>query len=430
MANGDGTFDIAYEDGQVETSVGTDLIREPTFNTEENELITPLSEMRAAGETAVVVDEETPAETTADNHRGEEQNGVSPEEMREVDVTEEGDIIASQDTHNFNQIDGAFDNGVNVEVRFGGGYDWYGGTITMANGDGTFDIAYEDGQVETSVGTDLIREPTFNTEENELITPLSEMRAAGETAVVLDEEMPAETTADNRAEYFYIGMRVETIFDGGEEWYSSTITMANEDGTFDVVYDDGQVESGILFDFIRQSSYYDGEVGYENTLEADVFARYENGDLQRDSGKEIMYSEFTDQSSQGILNHDETAAMVFEEGKESQHDNLKVRYDFAEEKVEDEASKGEKKNCDESNSFASSEFHKQGISTDFFEEIGNRSPANELPPLLKSPKVPDPLAGSSLEWKWKGAARELHVPVGSLQSLTQPKEQTSNQMID
>jgi len=225
-------------------------------------------------------------------------------------------------------------------------------------------------------------------------------------------------------------MRVETIFDGGEEWYSSTITMANEDGTFDVVYDDGQVESGILFDFIRQSSYYDGEVGYENTLEADVFARYENGDLQRDSGKEIMYSEFTDQSSQGILNHDETAAMVFEEGKESQHDNLKVRYDFAEEKVEDEASKGEKKNCDESNSFASSEFHKQGISTDFFEEIGNRSPANELPPLLKSPKVPDPLAGSSLEWKWKGAARELHVPVGSLQSLTQPKEQTSNQMID
>jgi ectoine hydroxylase-related dioxygenase (phytanoyl-CoA dioxygenase family) len=54
-------------------------------------------------------------------------------------------------------VDGEFEVGQTVEARFGGGEDYFDGTIAAVNGDGTFEIKYDDGDCEKRVQDSLIR---------------------------------------------------------------------------------------------------------------------------------------------------------------------------------------------------------------------------------------------------------------------------------
>ena len=47
--------------------------------------------------------------------------------------------------------------GVQVEARFGGEEDWYPGTVKAVNADGTYQIAYDDGDEEDSVAPEYVR---------------------------------------------------------------------------------------------------------------------------------------------------------------------------------------------------------------------------------------------------------------------------------
>jgi len=47
--------------------------------------------------------------------------------------------------------------GVQVEARFGGEEDWYPGSVKAVNGDGTYQIAYDDGDEEDSVAPEYVR---------------------------------------------------------------------------------------------------------------------------------------------------------------------------------------------------------------------------------------------------------------------------------
>ena len=44
-----------------------------------------------------------------------------------------------------------------VEARFGGEEDWYPGTVKAVNADGTYQIAYDDGDEEDSVAPEYVR---------------------------------------------------------------------------------------------------------------------------------------------------------------------------------------------------------------------------------------------------------------------------------
>ena len=46
--------------------------------------------------------------------------------------------------------------GTKVEARFGGEADWFPGTITATDGDGTFGVLYDDGDSEEGVARSLI----------------------------------------------------------------------------------------------------------------------------------------------------------------------------------------------------------------------------------------------------------------------------------
>ena len=51
----------------------------------------------------------------------------------------------------------AFEAGAVVEARFDGGDEWFPGRVAAANADGTYAIAYDDGDEEAAVAGGLVR---------------------------------------------------------------------------------------------------------------------------------------------------------------------------------------------------------------------------------------------------------------------------------
>ena len=102
-ANGDGTYEIRYNDGDTEKAVREELIRS-----------------RAGGADA--------------GTRSEGSEGVG-------EVPRVASFVA----------------GEAVEARFGGRGKYYSGVIKAANGDGTYEIRYNDGDTEKAVREELIR---------------------------------------------------------------------------------------------------------------------------------------------------------------------------------------------------------------------------------------------------------------------------------
>jgi len=108
-----------------------------------------------------------------------------------------------------------------VQARFGGNAKYFGGIITKDNGDGTFALKYDDGDVEEKVPWYLISMPAV----------------AGD---------------------FHIGQKVEARFGGKDKYFGGVISKDNGDGTYAVKYDDGDVEVSVKY--IRA---VDGEQGGE-----------------------------------------------------------------------------------------------------------------------------------------------------------------------
>ena len=46
-------------------------------------------------------------------------------------------------------------------------------------------------------------------------------------------------------------MVIEALFEGGEEWYAGMVSAIQADGTYDIMYDDGDQEVGVPRGAIR-----------------------------------------------------------------------------------------------------------------------------------------------------------------------------------
>jgi len=111
-----------------------------------------------------------------------------------------------------------------VQVRYGGGEEWFAGRVTQRNGDGSYDVAYDDGDSELSVNPAWVRLPVHA-----------------------------------------LGDRVDALFGGGEDWYAGTITAVAVSGGVDgddggrdgagwayaVTYDDGDFEGSVTAHLVR-----------------------------------------------------------------------------------------------------------------------------------------------------------------------------------
>jgi hypothetical protein len=98
--------------------------------------------------------------------------------------------------------------GEQVEGRHSGQAMWYGGKVAVVCGGGFYDLVYDDGDKEQKVSRYRIRRK-------------------GDTA-------PDE---------FEEGEEVDSKHDGGETYYAAKIAKVNDDGSYDILYHDGDEES-------------------------------------------------------------------------------------------------------------------------------------------------------------------------------------------
>ena len=120
---------------------------------------------------------------------------------------------------------GKFAVGAAIEARYKGKSRYYPGKIAKANDDGSYDIAYDDGESEANVIEALIR-------------PLGGAAPAG--------------TGTGGA--FSVGAKVEARYRGKSKYYPGKIAKDNGDGTYDMDYDDGEKESNVAAALIKASA--------------------------------------------------------------------------------------------------------------------------------------------------------------------------------
>lgn len=123
-----------------------------------------------------------------------------------VDDAEAAEIAASE----AHWVEGMFHVGEQVEARLQGGSEWLPGVIKKIAADHTYEIMYRTGLKETGVEGFLVRYP---------LAP---------------------------------GAKVEAHFRGGKKWFNATIKAVRDDGSFDIVYEDGDEEAGVKPSDVRR----------------------------------------------------------------------------------------------------------------------------------------------------------------------------------
>eukprot|EP00939_MAST-03C_sp_MAST-3C-sp1_P004810 g4810.t1 len=157
-----------------------------------------------------------------------------------------------------------FREGQKIEARFGGRDKWFKGKITRARSDGTYDVLYEDGDTERRVKARLIR-----------ATDRRKKRASS-----------VNTTDDESSAAFREGQHIEARFGGRDKWFKGKITRARSDGTYDVLYEDGDTERRVKARLVRSvdrmkrvSPKRSAPTDSDSERENDVFQKVDDGDF-------------------------------------------------------------------------------------------------------------------------------------------------------
>lgn len=124
-----------------------------------------------------------------------------------------------------------FVEGQQIEGNYRGRGRWYPGRISGINRDGTYNIDYDDGEIERYIGERHIRmKDTYSYSS----------RSRG-----YDEPR-------SRNNFLEEGMKIEARYRGRSKWYPGKINRINRDGTFDIIYDDGEREIDVDSNMIRK----------------------------------------------------------------------------------------------------------------------------------------------------------------------------------
>ena len=130
--------------------------------------------------------------------------------------------------------------GDQCEALFGGAEQWYGAVVAVAHDDGTYDLAYDDGDEELRVSRAYIR-------------------AAVVAVVVGQEQMQQgqQVLEQSSSSAFVIGSRIEANFGARGQWFPGTVQSVSDGGgfqLFSVLYDDGDVEDRVAVMDLREPS--------------------------------------------------------------------------------------------------------------------------------------------------------------------------------
>jgi len=234
--NRNGTCDIRYEDGDVEEGVTPSLIRRSGEDSlGKNDTKKPKADVFEEGDKVEARfrgdSKWFPGRIKRVNRNGtydvryedgDTDEGIDPSFIRRPGTGADDGLKKREDTDK-RKID-AFEEGDKVEARFRGGAKWFPGRVKRVNRNGSYDIRYEDGDTEEGMDASMIRRP-------------------GGSAV-----------DDNKAkaDVFEEGDKVEARFHGGAKWFAGRIQRVNRNGSYDIRYEDGDIEQGVEASMIRR----------------------------------------------------------------------------------------------------------------------------------------------------------------------------------
>ncbi|KAK7238987.1 cytidine deaminase [Aureococcus anophagefferens] len=306
---GDGTFDIDYDDGERETRVEERLIRKKDGggggggdSFREGEKV----EARYRGKERYY-----PGKIRRD--RGDDTYDIDYDDG-ETETRVKASYIRSKDGGGSSSSD-KLREGEKVEARYRGREKYYPGRIERDRGDGTYDVYYDDGEKETRVEERLIRkkdaggggggklregdkvEARYRGREKYYPGKITRDRGDGTFDIAYDDG-ERETRVEERlirakdggssSDKIREGDKVEARYRGREKYYPGKISRDRGDGTFDIDYDDGEKETRVEERLIRKK---DGGGGGDKLREGDkIEARYRGrekyypGKISRDRG--------------------------------------------------------------------------------------------------------------------------------------------------
>ena len=320
--NDDGTFDVRYEDGDSEKSVSGDLISavacdgdfkegqkvKAPFQSKGDLYAGKIVKDNGDGTYEVLFDDgdvdgavRLIRAVEEDQASAKKSDEATPPEASEPDSAD-AHPAASASSEDTNRAGPLFSVGQAIETRHGGKKKFYPGTISGVNDDGTFDVKYEDGDSEKSVSGDLISavacagdfkegqkvkapfqskgdlyagkivkdngDGTYEVlfDDGDVDGAVRLIRAVEEdqaSAKKSDEATPPEASEPDSADahpaasassedtnragpLFSVGQAIEARHGGKKKFYPGTISGVNDDGTFDVKYEDGDSEKSVL----------------------------------------------------------------------------------------------------------------------------------------------------------------------------------------
>ncbi len=148
-----------------------------------------------------------------------------------------------------------------VEAKYNGIYnEWYRATIVDINVDAsTYDVEYDDGEADDNLCRVCVRpyEPLQLGEEVEVHEEEADTFYKGVVVAVHNDDtvdidtgengffesvVPGYTRRTDPEPEIKVGSRVEALYQRGKVWYDAVVTKLRSDGTFDVLYDDGDTE--------------------------------------------------------------------------------------------------------------------------------------------------------------------------------------------
>jgi hypothetical protein len=232
-----GTFDILYDDGEKEMGVDKSLIKslggdgggrrgmdtddddggglaegskvEAKYRCRSRYYKGKITRKRLNGTFDILYDD------------GEQEMGVDKLLIKSLGGGEGGGQGASSDSEGRSRGGGGkLGEGDKVEVKYRGGSRYYKGKITRERLNGTFDILYDDGEKEMGVSEEMVR---------------------------------AVGGSSGGGDGFTEGDKIEARYRGASRYYKGKINRERQNGTFDILYDDGEKEMGVDAALIRKA---------------------------------------------------------------------------------------------------------------------------------------------------------------------------------
>ncbi|KAL8001569.1 putative EF-hand domain, Tudor domain, EF-hand domain pair, Agenet domain, plant type, PUB [Plasmopara halstedii] len=249
----DGTYDIKYDDGDAEKHVAIDLIevleRQKTDDVDKSRLEKSFQRFKIGDKVRARYNKgskKVKGEIIA-VHRDDTYDIRYDDGDKEKHVLIK-DIELEVEERESRKIASILKVGEAVEATYQNGVKMFAAKISKVYIDGTYDVTFLDGDFEQRVSRSRIK----TIKESEKSTFVSKNQRVYESdqkaeKSVRDERFESQNDAkssqyDGEEKHFVLGETINARYKKGSQFFPGKITRVRSDGTYDVLYDDGDTE--------------------------------------------------------------------------------------------------------------------------------------------------------------------------------------------